>query len=98
VWFGRFSYSSYLTHAPVLAVVWEFLVAPRGLAPVPAFAVLLVVGVPVSYVLAYTFYLLVERPFLTIRSLPALVAALPRLSSRRRAAPILTLETDVPPT
>jgi peptidoglycan/LPS O-acetylase OafA/YrhL len=60
---GRFSYSLYLTHSPLLAFVWV-LVRKLNLPLGPALLVLLALGTVVSLVAAYLFYLAFERPFL----------------------------------
>lgn len=63
---GRFSYSLYLTHLPLLALCFTGL-GSLGLGPV-AFAVSLVgLGVLGSLLFAYAFHLAFERPFLTRR-------------------------------
>jgi peptidoglycan/LPS O-acetylase OafA/YrhL len=63
---GRFSYSLYLTHLPVVALV--FLVLRRlPLAPELQMLAMIAVSVPVSLVAAYGFYLAFERRFVTRR-------------------------------
>ena len=59
---GLMSYSLYLVHAPTEKVVWHFVVAPLGLAPLPAFFAIMVLGVGCSLVAAYVLFLLVEQP------------------------------------
>jgi peptidoglycan/LPS O-acetylase OafA/YrhL len=63
---GHFSYSLYLTHLPVLALCYVGL-APLQLAPIPLALALLVVGSIASLLVAYAFFLLVERRFLLER-------------------------------
>lgn len=60
---GTFSYSLYLIHAPVLALL---ALACRALNvdPVAAHLTTLVIGVPLSLLAAYPFYLAFERPFM----------------------------------
>jgi peptidoglycan/LPS O-acetylase OafA/YrhL len=69
---GLFSYSIYLIHAPVLAVLTKYAIRPLSLPPLAEFFVLLVVGLPVILTLAYGFYLLFEAPFLRHRDLSSL--------------------------
>jgi peptidoglycan/LPS O-acetylase OafA/YrhL len=72
---GSFSYSLYLTHAPVVIVVYHFGVAPHVARGVPAFLVTLVVVVPVTLALARVFASMFELPFQRHRSFRALVSA-----------------------
>ena len=68
---GRFSYSLYLIHAPVLALCYAVL---RGLHldPVVTLGLVLLSGVPLSLLFSYLFYLACERPFLEKRKEAAL--------------------------
>ncbi len=70
---GHFSYSLYLTHAPILLAIWVFVVRPLHLAPLAQFATMVVITVPVCLAAAYGFFRLFERPFLTKRSFAAWV-------------------------
>ena len=65
---GRFAFSLYLIHAPVLAIVHDYLVQPLGWSGVPAFLGLLLIGTPLAFAVSYLFFLVFERPFLRIRS------------------------------
>jgi peptidoglycan/LPS O-acetylase OafA/YrhL len=59
---GRFSYSLYLVHAPIVAIIWSFL--GGNLLPKPEiFCLLLVVATPSTLVVSYLFYYVFERPF-----------------------------------
>ena len=63
VWVGTFSYSLYLVHDPMLALLHLFL---RSL-HLPATALLFLmygIGVPLSVAASYVFYLLIERRFM----------------------------------
>lgn len=60
---GKFSYSLYLTHAPVVVLVHQFLLSLH-LSPPVTFLTLLVVGVPLSLLISYFFYLKFEKPFI----------------------------------
>lgn len=67
---GYFSYSIYLCHAPILALVhmvtWRMHMHPTSELIAQAFA-----AVPLSVFAAYLFHLAFERPFLRTRPLPA---------------------------
>ncbi len=60
---GTFSYSLYLVHAPVLAIVHD-LAARFTLTPAGMLLVLFAIGVPLAVAVAYLFYRLFERPFM----------------------------------
>jgi hypothetical protein len=65
---GLFAYSLYLVHAPLLEFLRAHILEPANLDGWPAFLVMLTLGLPVAIAGAYGFFLLFERPFLTIRS------------------------------
>ncbi len=67
VYVGQFSYSIYLIHAPLLQVIELYLIRPLGLTPAGASLFYAFVGTPLVVALAYGFYLLGERPFMTTR-------------------------------
>lgn len=71
---GRFSYSLYLIHAPVLALCYAAL---RGqhLDPVVTLGLVILSGVPLSLLASYLFYLACERPLLEKRKVgsPAVI-------------------------
>jgi len=82
---GLFSYSIYLVHAPVVAVLDVYAVRPLGLPSVAHFAVLVTVGVPAVLAVCWGFHLLFEAPFLRYRDLRSLRGVpLPRLRPRPR--------------
>ena len=60
---GVFSYSLYLVHAPILALV-EMVTARAGLGPVADLAVYELLGVPLALLISYAFFLACEKPFL----------------------------------
>jgi peptidoglycan/LPS O-acetylase OafA/YrhL len=63
VWLGTFSYSLYLTHAPVLALL--HLAARTAHFSMPAiFVLMLGAGVPLSVAVAYGFHVVFERRFM----------------------------------
>jgi peptidoglycan/LPS O-acetylase OafA/YrhL len=70
---GQMSYSLYLIHYPILAVLYLAL-ADRGIAPVAIFALLLTVGTAVILGVTYAFHRAFERPFMRAPG-PARVAA-----------------------
>ncbi|MBD2429923.1 MULTISPECIES: acyltransferase family protein [Fischerella] len=61
---GTFSYSLYLTHGPVLALVSRFLLSLH-IPPTKYAVALYVLGVAASLIFAYLFYLVFERPFMS---------------------------------
>jgi peptidoglycan/LPS O-acetylase OafA/YrhL len=65
---GLFSYSIYLIHAPLLALMVSVVVRPLGLAPLVGFGALLVLGLPIILTCAYGFHLVFEAPFIRHRS------------------------------
>lgn len=62
---GRFSYSLYLVHAPIVAFL---MFSPPIENPFLRYAAVAAVIAPVTVVAAYVFFLAFERPFLIIRS------------------------------
>ncbi len=82
---GSFSYSLYLTHAPLVVIVAQLLVAPRVAPGVPAFLVTLAVGVPLTLAVAWAFAAAFELPFQRHRGWAALRAAVRARLARRRA-------------
>jgi len=61
---GAFSYSLYLTHAPVLQIVTQYVVRPLALAPLPSAILMLFLSAIICSIAGYLFYLCFERPFL----------------------------------
>ncbi|MGZ3676662.1 MAG: acyltransferase family protein, partial [Ktedonobacterales bacterium] len=61
---GAFSYSLYLIHAPLLQLIWQYVLHPLHTQDVTRYALLLVAGTPLIVGAAYVFHLLFERPFL----------------------------------
>ena len=68
---GHFSYSLYLIHSPLLALLY-LVVRRLHLSVNGSLLVMMVVGMPISLGCAYLFYLAFEKPFLTKRSRAAL--------------------------
>lgn len=69
---GSFSYSLYLTHAPIVAVIYFGLIDGRIRQGVPSFLVSLAIAVPVTILLARLFASVFEIPFLHHRGWQAL--------------------------
>jgi peptidoglycan/LPS O-acetylase OafA/YrhL len=65
---GTSSYSLYLTHAPIVIIVYDKLVAGRVRQGVPAFLVSVAVVVPLTVVFARVFAMVFEIPFQQRRS------------------------------
>ena len=74
---GSFSYSLYLTHAPIVVVLNEWLVVGRFRQGVPSFLVSVAIIVPATVLFARGFAALFEIPFVRHRSWRALRSALP---------------------
>lgn len=91
---GAFSYSIYLIHAPILWLVWHFLVSPMDLAPLPTLAALLAAATPIVLATCWVFYLVFERPFLTRRSWAAWREVLPRRSGPVAALPATVADPE----
>jgi peptidoglycan/LPS O-acetylase OafA/YrhL len=60
---GSSSYSLYLTHAPIVVIVYDGIVAGRIHQGVPAFVVTLAIVLPVTIVFARVFASVFETPF-----------------------------------
>ncbi|GIH15826.1 acyltransferase family protein [Rugosimonospora africana] len=83
---GRFSYSLYLIHLPVVLVVSRELAGPHVAAGLPAFWVTLGVALPVSLAVAWAFCRVFELPFQRYRGWAALWAAVKGRAGRPRRA------------
>ncbi|WP_211763113.1 acyltransferase family protein [Kutzneria sp. CA-103260] len=83
---GSFSYSLYLTHAPIVVVVYTFVVGPLLGTGMAAFGLMLLICVPVTVAFARGFAALFEIPFVKHRSWPALKAALTARTAKAEAA------------
>lgn len=71
VFIGTFSYSLYLLHAPLLQILWQYVLTPLSIAPQLQFALLMSVGLGVVLVAVFGFFKLFEEPFLNARPRPA---------------------------
>lgn len=69
---GTFSYSLYLIHAPLIQVIWQYILHPFKLGDLAEFSLLLILGTPLILSATYIFYIFCERPFLNTRRVPLL--------------------------
>jgi peptidoglycan/LPS O-acetylase OafA/YrhL len=72
LWFGLFSYSIYLIHAPLLGVLNKYAIAGLEVPQLVRFGLTVAIGLPVIIACCYGFHLAFEAPFLRHRSLAAL--------------------------
>ena len=85
---GRMSYSLYLTHVVVIAVVlrWIGQLAPAGaLSALEKYVLTSAICVPAALLVAFVFYLVAERPFLRPLPGPPAIAAVVRVRLYRGA-------------
>jgi len=61
---GTFSYSVYLVHAPLLQVIWQYVLDPLGLTPNQTLAALMTGGLAAILLFSYGFFKLCEEPFM----------------------------------
>jgi peptidoglycan/LPS O-acetylase OafA/YrhL len=61
---GTFSYSLYLIHAPLIQILWQYVLLPLGLSREGQFVALMLGGLPLVLGVSYLFYLAFEAPFL----------------------------------
>jgi peptidoglycan/LPS O-acetylase OafA/YrhL len=81
---GSFSYSLYLTHAPIVVALHTLVIAPNVPSGTPAFLATLALCVPVTLLVARGFAAVFELPFQRHRNWPALRAAMLARVRRRR--------------
>lgn len=65
VFVGGFSYSLYLVHAPLLQVGWKYLIAPLTRSDGTQVVLMLLVVAPLTVAVAWGFYWIFERPFMS---------------------------------
>jgi peptidoglycan/LPS O-acetylase OafA/YrhL len=82
---GRFSYTIYLIHVPILALIWLYVVQPLHWAGVPSFFLMLGLALPVVLVVSYGFSALFEQPFVRNRSWADFQRSFRRLKVQRAA-------------
>jgi peptidoglycan/LPS O-acetylase OafA/YrhL len=61
---GTFSYSLYLIHAPLLQVLWQYVLVPIGMSREAMLGCLLTLGFSVVALASYGFFRLFEAPFM----------------------------------
>jgi peptidoglycan/LPS O-acetylase OafA/YrhL len=83
---GSFSYSLYLTHAPLVVLIHEKVVAPHMDPGVPAFLTTLALAAPATILTARVFAAFFELPFQRHRSWAPLKAAMRARLARLRAS------------
>lgn len=66
IFIGTFSYSLYLIHAPILAFISEYMLTPLNLSKDLSTILLVTIGTPIIIAVSYLFFLICERPFLTL--------------------------------
>jgi peptidoglycan/LPS O-acetylase OafA/YrhL len=79
MWLGAISYSLYLIHAPVIAML-HLVTRHFQLSSLATLIVLVALGIPCALLAAFGFHLICEKPFLSGRSVrpaPGVVPALP---------------------
>ena len=59
---GAFAFSTYLIHAPLIQIAWQYLFAPFRNQPLLMFGLLSTFGLIFIYVLSYLFFRFVEQP------------------------------------
>ncbi|OOQ57034.1 acyltransferase family protein [Mucilaginibacter pedocola] len=64
VFAGTFAFSIYLIHAPLIQVIWQYIIAPMGLGEVTSYYLMVFIGTPFIVAVSYLFYLFCERPFM----------------------------------
>jgi peptidoglycan/LPS O-acetylase OafA/YrhL len=63
---SSFSYSLYLIHAPLLQIIWQYVLHPFNLSKTWQFIWLLALGTPLIFFVAYAFYIYCEKQFLNL--------------------------------
>jgi peptidoglycan/LPS O-acetylase OafA/YrhL len=94
---GHRSYSVYLVHAPLLAVLYLYVATPARLSTTLTFAIMSAMGLPVTAAVSEAFFRLCERPFLLRRSWAAWRAwARDRIAGTRQAATVGSIAPALP--
>ena len=78
---GTFAYSIYLIHAPLLQILWQYVLLPMHLSGLKTLLLMCLVGTPIIIGLSYLFFLAFERPFLNSRRRVAVAEAAQGASS-----------------
>jgi peptidoglycan/LPS O-acetylase OafA/YrhL len=64
VFVGTFAYSIYLIHAPLIQLIWQYVINPFHLSEVRSYYFMVLLGTPLIILISYLFYILFERPFM----------------------------------
>lgn len=72
---GTFSYSLYLVHAPLLQIIWQYGTRPLNFSRELTFLILCTIGLALTLVLSYLFFLLCEKPFMRSQRRAAVTTA-----------------------
>jgi peptidoglycan/LPS O-acetylase OafA/YrhL len=64
VFVGTFSYSLYLIHAPVLQILWQFVLQPLAMTSRGMFFFFMTLGFGIVLATAYLFFRVFEQPFM----------------------------------
>ena len=81
---GTFSYSLYLLHAPVIQIAWQLVIHPLHLSGLAGFVTLLAIAIPACIGIAWVFFLIFERPFMSSRQNCAVLDAEAALITENR--------------
>ena len=84
---GTFSYSLYLLHAPVIQIVWQWVIRPLHLSGLAAFVTLVAIALPACIAMAWMFFLVFERPFMSSRQKTAVREAETSLAGGAKSDP-----------
>jgi peptidoglycan/LPS O-acetylase OafA/YrhL len=83
---GEFAYSLYLTHGAFIPLIVAYLWVGRGTNPYLSYLTAAAVVIPSTVLIAYAFFWMFERPFLTIRSWAQLLEAVGLVRKPRKAS------------
>jgi peptidoglycan/LPS O-acetylase OafA/YrhL len=74
---GTFSYSVYLVHAPLLQILWQYVLHPAGADNATIFAFLMTLGFAMILGASYLFFRVFEEPFMRAAKRRAVPAPMP---------------------
>jgi peptidoglycan/LPS O-acetylase OafA/YrhL len=77
VFVGTFSYSIYLVHAPLLQILWQYVLHPVGADNATIFAFLMTLGFAMILGASYLFFRVFEEPFMRAAKRRAVPAPMP---------------------
>jgi peptidoglycan/LPS O-acetylase OafA/YrhL len=64
---GTFAYSTYLIHAPLIELIWRYVIEPIHFSAFNSLCLMCLTAVPLVLLVSYGFFLLFERPFISKR-------------------------------